>query len=282
MRTTSLVTIGLLLALVCLRTTASDPVRSPETATVTLEHRFRDTVRPFLETYCLGCHGKEKPKGDLDLSVYTTADAVAKDLAQWEVVLEQLKRSDAAGEGEATSRATRPSGVVDWIQAIRKHEAKRNAGDPGRVPARRLSNAEYDYTIRDLTGVDLRPTREFPVDPANEAGFDNSAESLTMSPALVKKYLEAARLVADHLVLKPQGFAFASLPGGRRHRSRQVLRAPDHRFLQAAADRLRRLFPGRLAVPASARHSAGRRRRWPTSPPRLGSAPSTWRRSGRS
>ena len=102
--------------------------------------------------------------------------------------------------------------IIDWIQAIRKLEAKRNAGDPGRVPARRLSNAEYDHTIRDLTGVDLRPTREFPVDPANEAGFDNSAESLAMSPSLVKKYLEAARFVADHVVLKPGGFAFAPFP----------------------------------------------------------------------
>ena len=80
------------------------------------------------------------------------------------------------------------------------------------MPARRLSNAEYDLTIRDLTGVDLRPTQEFPVDPANKAGFDNSAESLAMSPALVKKYLDAARGVADHLVLKPQGFAFAAHP----------------------------------------------------------------------
>ena len=71
--------------------------------------------------------------------------------------------------------------------------------------ARRLSNAEFDYTIRDLTGVDIRPTREFPVDPANEAGFDNSGESLAMSPALLKKYLAAARLVADHVVLKPDG-----------------------------------------------------------------------------
>ena len=53
--------------------------------------------------------------------------------------------------------------------------------------ARRLSNAEYNYTIRDLTGVDLRPTREFPVDPANPAGFDNSGESLAMSPALLNE-----------------------------------------------------------------------------------------------
>ena len=45
---------------------------------------------------------------------------------------------------------------------MRTNEARKNAGDPGLVLARRLSNAEYNYTIRDLTGVDIRPTREFP------------------------------------------------------------------------------------------------------------------------
>src|SRR5262249_51835548 len=44
------------------------------------------------------------------------------------------------------------------------------------------------------------------------AGFDNSGESLTMSPALLKKYLAAARLVADHVVLKPDGLVFAPYP----------------------------------------------------------------------
>ena len=78
--------------------------------------------------------------------------------------------------------------------------------------ARRLSNAEYDYTIRDLTGVDMEPAREFPVDPANQAGFDNSGESLTMSPALLNKYLQAARQIADHMVLTPDGIDFAPYP----------------------------------------------------------------------
>src|SRR5262249_14961838 len=61
-------------------------------------------------------------------------------------------------------------------------------------------------------GVDIRPTREFPVDPANEAGFDNSGESLTMSPALLKKYLAAVRLVADQLGLKARGVVFSPPP----------------------------------------------------------------------
>src|SRR5262249_7374936 len=58
----------------------------------------------------------------------------------------------------------------------------------------------------------IRPTREFPVDPANEAGFDNSGESLAMSPVLLAKYLAAARRVVSHLVLKPDGFDFSPYP----------------------------------------------------------------------
>src|SRR6202021_55083 len=89
---------------------------------------------------------------------------------------------------------------------------KKTARDPRVVLARRLSNAEYDYTIRDLTGQDMHVARQFPVDPANQAGFDNSGESLTMSPALLNKYLKAAREVADHAVLKPDGIDFAPHP----------------------------------------------------------------------
>src|SRR5262249_28570658 len=88
-------------------------------------------------------------------------------------------------------------------------EARQHDGDPGVVLARRLSNAEYNYTIHDLTGVDMRPAREFPVDPANQAGFDNSGESLAMTPALLNKYLLAARDVADHMFLSASGLAFA-------------------------------------------------------------------------
>src|SRR5947209_13139137 len=70
----------------------------------------------------------------------------------------------------------------------------------------------FPYTTLFRSGVDIRPTKEFPVDPANEAGFDNSGESLAMSPALLNKYLQAARLVAEHLALTPDGFLFAPHP----------------------------------------------------------------------
>ncbi|MFM9954119.1 MAG: DUF1592 domain-containing protein [Opitutaceae bacterium] len=178
-----------------------------------LEIAFHRTVQPFLETYCLSCHGKETTKADLDLSLYTNVARVTAGFTHWELVLERLEAGDMPNE-KAKHFPSDPlrAEVVAWIRAFRQAEATKNAGDPGPVLARRLSNAEYDYTIRDLTGVDIRPTKEFPVDPANQAGFDNSGESLAMSPALLKKYLGAARTVAEHLVLQPAGFAFAPHP----------------------------------------------------------------------
>ncbi len=178
-----------------------------------LERVFAETVQPFVKSYCLSCHDKEKQKGKLDLSTDTTPAAVAKNERRWAIMLERLETEEMPPEkAPRQPTAEERRAVSDWIRAWRKHEAQRNAGDPGPVLARRLSNAEYDYTIRDLTGVDIRPTREFPIDPANESGFDNSGESLAMSPDLVKKYLAAARLVADHIVLKPRGFVFAPHP----------------------------------------------------------------------
>src|SRR6266446_5417735 len=39
-----------------------------------------------------------------------------------------------------------------------------------------------------------------------------SRESLSMSPALLNKYLQASREVANHMVLTPHGFIFAPHP----------------------------------------------------------------------
>jgi mono/diheme cytochrome c family protein len=178
-----------------------------------LQHQFTDSVHPFVETYCVSCHGKEKTKGDLDLTKYATMDAVTRDHPRWATVLDKLTAVEMPPEkAKAQPTAAERQTVVAWIQSMRKFEAYRNAGDPGIVLARRLSNAEYDYTVRDLTGADIRPTKEFPVDPANEAGFDNSGESLAMSPALLKKYLEAAHSIADYVVFTPHGLTFAPFP----------------------------------------------------------------------
>ena len=183
-----------------------------EGADADLARTFSQTVRPFVTAYCMGCHSGASPAAGFDLQHYTTTESVIDDLDHWALVLRKLTAMEMPPRSMKQPPEDLRRQVTEWIMAARKNEARKNFGDPGFVPPRRLSNAEYNYTIRDLTGVDLRPAREFPVDPANQAGFDNSGESLTISPALMAKYLDAARRVADHLVLQPDGFSFAPYP----------------------------------------------------------------------
>lgn len=200
----------LALALLLLMTSQ---ISAAEPDEASLQKGFANSVAPFLKSFCLDCHGEATQEAKLDLSGYRSARAVAEAHPIWEIILHRLETGEMPPE-DADPQPTEKQrqGVVDWIRAAREFEAQRNAGDPGPVLARRLSNAEYNYSIRDLTGVDIQPTKTFPVDPANEAGFDNSGESLAMSPALLQKYLQAARQVTEHLVLKPDGIDFAPHP----------------------------------------------------------------------
>ena len=184
----------------------------PTAASPALEQQFAETVKPFVAQYCVGCHGGDKPASQLNLEIYSTYESVNDDHPHWALVLGRLKAGDMPPKALPQPPEEARQQVIDWIEALRAEEARRNAGDPGPVLARRLSNSEYNYTIRDLTGVDLLPTREFPVDPANLAGFDNSGESLTMSPSLLNKYMQAAREVSEHMVLTPDGFDFSPHP----------------------------------------------------------------------
>ena len=103
-----------------------------------------------------------------------------------------------------------------WVQKTLGEVALASAGDPGPLVLRRLSNMEYTYTIRDLTGVEsLDPAREFPVDGAAGEGFTNVGSGLVMSPGLLIKYLDAAKEVADHAVMLPDGIRFSPSTSSR-------------------------------------------------------------------
>ena len=201
---------GLLLSILLVIGSTHLDARAADPGPAALDSGFSGNVRPFIQQYCIECHSKATPEADLDLESYLSYSDAAKDSIRWGVILEKLESKEMP-PAEATAKPTDEARhqVIEWFRTARDEEARRNEGDPGVVFARRLNNAEYDNTVRDLTGVDIRPSREFPADPANTAGFDNSGETLVMSPTLLTKYLQAAHEVANHMFLKPDGFSFS-------------------------------------------------------------------------
>ena len=175
----------------------------------TLGRGFEQDVRPLLEQYCLTCHSTLEREGELDLERFGKFDDVRRDPQTWQKVLEMLDNGEMPPEDSQRLSGDQFGLLRSWVRGYLDAEAKAAAGDPGPVVLRRLNNAEYTYTVRDLTGVQLDPAREFPTDGAAGEGFTNTGQALAMSPALVQKYLEAGKQIASHALLLPNGFRFS-------------------------------------------------------------------------
>ena len=191
-----------------------------------LGDRYASEVRPLVERYCQKCHSAERTEADLDLTAFATLSDVRKDAQAWQRVREMLDSGQMPPRGAKQPSSAERERLQGWVRSYLKVEARANAGDPGPVVLRRLSNAEYTYTVRDLTGVDsLEPTREFPVDGAAGEGFMNTGSSLVMSPSLLTKYLDAGKEIASHAVLLPDGVRFSARPRVATGRTRPSARS---------------------------------------------------------
>ncbi|MCI0332144.1 MAG: DUF1587 domain-containing protein, partial [Planctomycetes bacterium] len=176
-----------------------------------LEAAYAAEIQPLIVRYCHECHGADETiEADLNLFSLTTWADASRQPETWQKVDEMLTGGLMPPEDADQPTPDERAKFEQWVHDYLALEAGTRAGDPGPVVLRRLSNAEYTYTLRDLTGVEsLDPAREFPIDGAAGEGFTNTGNALVMSPALVTKYLDAAKEVASHAVLLPDGFRFS-------------------------------------------------------------------------
>ena len=158
-----------------------------------------DEIKPILKTYCLDCHGNEKQKGGLNFEAYQTEKDILVHLQKWFSVIDQVE----TGVMPPENKKLRPNPdevirMTSWIRKTIDEFDYDSVKDPGKYTLRRLNKAEYNNTIRDLTGVDLKPARYFSGDGGGGEGFDNNAEGMTMLPLMVEKYFKAARDISRH------------------------------------------------------------------------------------
>ena len=149
----------------------------------TLAQQYRSTTRPIIEQFCLRCHSTEEQEGELDLERFVTLPDIRRDVTVWQKVAEMIDHREMPPKRAKQPTTEQRDRLRGWVEQYLRAEALAHAGDPGPVVLRRLSNAQYTYTLRDLTGIDsLDPAREFPVDGAAGEGFTNTGNALVMSP----------------------------------------------------------------------------------------------------
>ena len=159
----------------------------------------------FPDTYCVSCHSDRLKTGGLSLENLGLAD-VAGRAAVWEKVARKLR----SGEMPPSTVRKRPDArlavaFASYLESTIDRAAAAHP-EPGRALVHRLNRAEYSNAVRDLLAIDLHPGEWLPVDDSGY-GFDNIADVLSTSPALLDRYLSAAhkvsRLAVGDMTQKP-------------------------------------------------------------------------------
>ncbi len=160
-------------------------------------------VFSFVEKSCAGCHNASVKSGDVDLKSLQTAKTFDQDREIWEKVVDKLKTGQMPPPGVPRPLEATTKSVTHWIETEFDRLDRMVTPEAGRVTARRLNRAEYNNTMRDLLGIDIRPADGFPADTA-AFGFDNISDALNLTPALLENYVDAAERVVRTALFGPE------------------------------------------------------------------------------
>jgi hypothetical protein len=175
-----------------------------------LADQYAKQTRPIVVGFCTECHSTATPDGELDLQRFADLAEVRRAPRVWQKVAEMLDNGEMPPKSAEQPSPDQRKLLRTWVGRYLDAEAHASAGDPGPVVLRRLNNAQYTYTLHDLTQVDLQVAREFPADGAAGEGFTNAGAALGMSPSLITKYFDAGKEIASHAVLLPDGMRFSA------------------------------------------------------------------------
>lgn len=212
----------------------------PATICCAAETSLPRDANAALTKYCADCHSGPAAEARIDLAQMAAAADVGRGFKDWEKVIRMLRQGKMPpADAPQPSPAERTATVAAIEKALDEYAAM-FAGDPGAVVLRRLTSAEYGYTLQDLTGLDLKLYRTIAGDAAGGEGFTNVGGAQFIQDSSLERYLEAAKLVANHAVIGAGPLSFYGNPGqtGRElsaiNRIKEIYRA--HGFRTAAGE----------------------------------------------
>ncbi|MCB1086029.1 MAG: DUF1592 domain-containing protein [Verrucomicrobiae bacterium] len=183
------------------------------------EEDFAEPIRPFLQQYCVRCHGEEKTEGGADLRGLTKEIDLLKHRELWESAVAQVESGDMPPKGKSPSDEERAE-FSNWIGARFQGVDWSKYRSAGHVTMPRLTKVEYRNTLRDLLGVDLKAGEDLPPDGEGENGFTNDRDSLSLTAAQLEQYFQAAETAIDGV------FALAKPPRSLSFEAEAMERSP--------------------------------------------------------
>ncbi|GDY18788.1 hypothetical protein LBMAG56_01330 [Verrucomicrobiota bacterium] len=176
-------------------------LRAAEIPVTTIQPRHAQDA--FFQTYCIRCHGPEKSKGKVTIHDLDGKLAAGHELERWEKILQMLKNGEMPPEAEKQPGDAERKAVINWIETGLRDYAKHAPPEAAVPTTRRLTNFEYQNTMRDMLGFELKFIHSLPEDPVKPYHFNNTAEFMLIGPEQMERYLECARRAMASAIVDP-------------------------------------------------------------------------------
>jgi mono/diheme cytochrome c family protein len=176
-------------------------------------------VQAVLSQYCITCHIQRQKTASLELDTKDLAH-LDLDTSAWEAVVRKLRTGMMPPKSMARPDRATLDNVASWLENGLDRAAERNP-NPGAPSLHRMNRNEYANAIRDLLDLQVDVAKLLPSD-STVSGFDNIADVLGTSPALIQSYVSASmkisRLAVGDLSAPPAPVTYTA-PSGLNQRT---------------------------------------------------------------
>src|SRR5262249_24182943 len=151
----------------------------------------------LVDRYCSGCHNDKLRSGGMTL---TQLDVAHPDRSP-ELAEKVIRKLDAGLMPPAGMPRTDHAALEQFVSSLAGEIDRKAAEHPyaGRPALHRLNRTESANSIRELLDLNVNVAALLPPDDMSH-GFDNMADVLTVSPALMEGYLRDASKISREAV----------------------------------------------------------------------------------
>jgi hypothetical protein len=163
------------------------------------DSNYERLVQPFLNEYCVQCHGPKVAMADRRFDTLGADLASVETQHRWKAIVDRLNLGAMPPAGAKQPSDERRREVIEMMTARLTMAMAETKSTGARTVLRRLNRYEYGRTVRhllSLEGMLADPTMVFPPDGVDQ-GFTNIGSALSTSDFLLAGYLSAAETFID-------------------------------------------------------------------------------------
>ena len=158
-------------------------------ATAQPDSTFQQVIAPFVENYCIDCHGAQANEGGLRLDNLSDDFSNIMTASHWGEVIDRLGSGSMPPSDYLQPSTQERATIIEWLNNAIQLAAQSRLAKRSSVSFYQLSNEELTNTLRELLGVELDPSQL--IEDSKWNHFERIGPAMNLTPVHIERIYQA-------------------------------------------------------------------------------------------